>query len=114
MELNDINFDEQRLKKQRSTTLMGRLLTEADINRVKDRFAEESSSALEEAIRKHHNISSGNVPLWLYVVLVYFSYDDIFRMLANPILFYPLIFVSSILAMLYSMGLGPVMIPVAR
>ena len=112
--MNDINFDEKRLARQRSTTMMGRLLSEADINRVKDRFTEDSNTALEEAIRKHHNISSGNVPWWLYVVLVYFSYDDIFRMLANPLLFYPLMFIFSIVAMLYSMGLGPIMIPVAR
>jgi hypothetical protein len=52
--------------------------------------------------------------MWLYVTLVYFAYDDIFRMLANPILFYPLMFVLSIVGMLYSMGLGPIMIPVAR
>jgi hypothetical protein len=52
--------------------------------------------------------------MWLYVVLVYFAYDDIFRMLANPILFYPLMFVTSMVAMMYSMGLGPIMIPVAR
>jgi hypothetical protein len=51
--------------------------------------------------------------MWLYVVLVYFAYDDIFRMLANPILFYPLMFVSSMVAMMYSMGLGPIMIPAA-
>jgi hypothetical protein len=52
--------------------------------------------------------------MWLYVVLVYFAYDDVFRMLANPILFYPLMFVTSMVAMMYSMGLGPIMIPVAR
>jgi len=52
--------------------------------------------------------------MWLYVVLVYFAYDDIFRMLANPILFYPLMFVSSMVAMMYSMGLGPIMIPAAQ
>jgi len=53
----------------------------------------------------------GGTPLWLYIVLVYFAYDDIFRMLANPLLFYPLVLISCVLGMLYSFGLGPVMVP---
>ena len=42
---------------QRSNTVMyARLLSEQDINRVKDKFAEDIDFVLEEAIRKHHNI----------------------------------------------------------
>jgi len=92
----------------------GRLLSESDINRVKDRFNEDTSVVLEEAIRKHHNLGGGGTPLWLYVTLAYFAYDDIFRMLANPILFYPLVFIFSIISMLYSIGLGPVMVPMFK
>jgi len=94
--------------------LYGKLLSEADINKAKDKFNDDANNVLEEALRKHKNVSMGGTPLWLYATLVYFAYDDIFRMLANPILFYPLMFVFSICAMLYSMGLGPVMLPVAR
>lgn len=94
--------------------LHGKLLSESDINKVKDKFKDDCQNVLEEALRKHHNLSGGATPLWLYVILVYFAYDDIFRMMANPILFYPLMFAVSILAMLYSMGLGPIMVPVAR
>lgn len=56
----------------------------------------------------------GGTPLWLYVVLVYFAYDDIFRMLANPLLFYPLALTISIIGLLYSMGLGPIMVPAIK
>jgi hypothetical protein len=52
--------------------------------------------------------------MWIYVLLAYFAYDDIFRMILNPILFYPIMFVTSIVAMMYSMGLGPVMIPAVK
>lgn len=42
---------------QRSNTVMyARLLSEQDINRVKDKFNEDTDFVLEEAIRKHHNI----------------------------------------------------------
>lgn len=69
---------------------------------------------LEDAIKKHRNVHSGGTPLWLYAILAYFAYDDILRMLINPILFYPIMFVVSILALLYSIGLGPIMVPVAK
>ena len=52
--------------------------------------------------------------MWIYVLLAYFAYDDIFRMIMNPILFYPIMFVTSIVAMMYSMGLGPVLIPAVK
>jgi hypothetical protein len=94
--------------------LHGKLLSEGEINKVKDKFKEDCQNMLEDALRKHHNINTGATPVWLYVILVYFAYDDIFRMMANPILFYPLMFIGSILAMLYTMGLGPIMVPVAR
>lgn len=65
-------------------------------------------------MRKHSNVSMGGTPLWAYVLFVYFAYDDILRWCATPILFYPLVFVFSIIATLYSMGLGPIMVPVIK
>jgi hypothetical protein len=52
--------------------------------------------------------------MWFYVVLFYFAYDDIFRMIMNPLLFYPILLIGSLMGMLYSMGLGPVMVPVIQ
>jgi hypothetical protein len=100
--------------KRSNTSLYGKLLSESDINRVKDKFKEDINNILEETLRKHQNIATGGTPMWLYIVLVYFAYDDIFRMLANPILFYPLVFMISIIMMLYSMGLSPIMLPIAK
>ena len=49
----------EAIQKSRSATQMsktvmfGKLLSEQEINRVKDKFDEDTSNALEEAIRKH-------------------------------------------------------------
>ena len=59
-------------------------------------------------------IAGGGSPFWLWIALAYFAYDDIFRFMMTPILFYPLMFVFSILALLYSFGLGPIIIPIIR
>lgn len=42
-----------RSKTQSQSHIYARLLTEEDLNRVKDRFQEDTDFALEEAIRKH-------------------------------------------------------------
>ena len=36
--------------------MFGKLLSEQEINRVKDKFAEDTDNSLEEAIRKHVSI----------------------------------------------------------
>ena len=44
------------------TVMFGKLLSEQEINRVKDKFDEDTSNALEEAIRKH--VSTFFLPLF--------------------------------------------------
>ena len=91
-----------------------RLLSEEEINRCKDRFREETEKIQEDALRLHRNEGSGGTPMWLIALLIYFGYDDVLRMLMNPILFYPVMLIVTLVALLYSMGLGPVMMPLAR
>jgi hypothetical protein len=52
--------------------------------------------------------------MWFWGLFVFFAYDDILRMLMSPMLFYPTMLVVSVSALLYSMGLGPLFIPVVR
>ena len=91
-----------------------KLLTETDINRVKDKFNEEAEFQLDEAIRKHHNISNTSIPVWLWGVLLFFAFDNIISWMGSPFLFYPLSIVFCIIVTLWSMGLGGVLLPLAR
>jgi hypothetical protein len=50
----------------------------------------------------------------MYVLLAFFASDNILNWLSSPFLFYPIVFIASILGLLYSMGLGGVMLPMAR
>ena len=58
----EIDFDLARNNRQKSsfvpskTMMFGRLLTEQDIIRVRDKFQEDIDNVLEEAIRKHVSI----------------------------------------------------------
>lgn len=92
---------------RRNSLIYDKLLTEVEMNKVKDRFLDDVQAALDEALRKHHNLGTGGTPLWIYVLLAYFAYDDIFRMMWNPFIFTPLVFILSAVGLMYSMGMGP-------
>jgi len=91
-----------------------RLLSETDINKVKDKFNEDTEFVLEEAIRKHHNIQSSKIPWWIIALLIFFAFDNVVAWLASPFIFYPLTLIIGFVAMLFSMGMGGMIIPVAR
>jgi len=52
--------------------------------------------------------------MFMYILLAYFAYDDIFRMMWNPFIFTPLVFIISAVGILYTMGLGPMMVPLIK
>ena len=94
--------------------MYARLLSEQDINRVKDKFAEDVDFVLEEAIRKHHNIQATTIPWWIYLLLAFFAADNVIGWLSSPLIFYPIVMILGGVSLLYSMGLGPVIGPLAR
>lgn len=81
------------------------LLSPEEITKIREKFEDDCEHALEEAIRLHHNIYGGGVPIYFWALFVFFAYDDIFRYLASPIFFYPLVFFGMCAALLQSLGL---------
>lgn len=96
------------------TFMYDKLLSEQEINKVRDKFLEDVEFVLEEAIRKHHNIQATSIPWWIYLMLAFFAADNVMSWLASPIIFYPLMLILGGVSILYSMGLGPIMLPLAR
>lgn len=81
------------------------LLSADDITKVKDKFMDDCEHALEEAIRLHHNIYNTGIPIYFWAIFIFFAYDDIFRWLSSPILFYPMIFLATLAGLMQSLGL---------
>jgi hypothetical protein len=52
--------------------------------------------------------------MYLWALLAFFAFDNVMSWLSSPIFFYPLVFIGGIIMMLYSMGMGPILVPVAR
>ena len=90
------------------------LLSPEDITKIKDKFEDDCEHALEEAMRLHHNIFGGGIPIYFWAIFVFFAYDDIFRWLSSPIFFYPLLFVATFAGLLQSLGLLMPIIQAAR
>ena len=86
-----------------------RLLSEQELNSVKDRFQEDSERMLEEVIRTYQSMQKKtHIPWYVYFILVFFAFDDIIRWLNSPLLFYPLLTIATAFGVIYSLGFSPV------
>jgi len=72
------------------------------------RVNEDFKSEYEEALRKHRSSELGTVPKWLWIILVYFMYDDVLDMLRSPILFYPTMLIIGFVVLCITLGHGDV------
>ena len=66
------------------------LLKPGDILALKKKFENGISEILEEAKRRKEGLRM-NMPIWFYVLLVFFGYDDFFRLVRTRYSFYILI-----------------------
>jgi hypothetical protein len=90
------------------------LLTDQQMNQVKDRFNDDSQNALDEAIRKHHNIVTSGIPVYFWALLVFFAADNILGWFYSPFLFYPMAFLATVFGVVYAMGMGDIAIPLVK
>ena len=87
-----------------------RLLDEEEINRVMDRFTDDTEAMLEEAIRKREEFkqSKVRVPWYLWVLIGIFAIDDILDWIHTPLILYPLILVIGVYLGLQYLGMQSV------
>jgi len=103
-----------------------RLLTEQEINQVRDRFHEDAEFLLEEALRKHvrsifrgylsiqHDKLQTQVPWWLWALLAFFAADNLMSWLSSPLVFYPAMLVLGALVIVHSLGLTYIVLPLVK
>lgn len=90
-----------------------RLLNENEMNRLKDDFNHNCENALDDAKRRQQPTEAG-IPWWFLIMFIYFAYDDILRMFLSPWIFYPMMLPITIISLLYTMGLGPMINPMLQ
>jgi len=77
-----------------------------ELHAIKNRFETAIDGILDDAKRRHQNISMGAMPWWGWALLIYTGHDDILRLVGSwyGIIIFTLIFATYIV--LQQMGLG--------
>jgi len=83
------------------------------LNKLKDDFDNMCENALDDAKRRQTPADTG-IPTWFLALFIFFSYEKIFRILMNPWLFYPVFIPLLGIAVLFVIGLGPLILPIMR
>ena len=83
------------------------LLTEKEIETLRNKYEENINEIYEDALRRHNNIKQTSIPLWAWLLLIYVSYQDIYQMITGHAIIY-IIIVVGIFGVLNFLGLGKV------
>jgi hypothetical protein len=87
--------------KRKLSSVHYKILTEDDVTNVRNQFYLDIETLRTEAIDRHKNNSTGDIPWWMWILLAWFASDNIMNWLASPIFFYPLIMLGSICLVLH-------------
>jgi hypothetical protein len=87
--------------KRKLSSVHYKILSEDEVTNVRNNFYKDIEMLRSEAIDRHRNNSTGDIPWWMWVLLAWFASDNIMSWLASPLFFYPLIMIGSICLVLH-------------
>ena len=85
------------------------LLNEEEYLKVKESFTRDADRAYKDALHiKEFGYGRGGVPKWAILLLVLLGWNEFLWVLTNPLILYPAMLVGSLIAVMFSMGLGAI------
>ncbi len=81
------------------------LLSDSELQGLKMKYEEGTTDIYEDAKRRHNNIRQTVIPLWAWILLIYVSYQDIWKMITGYWLI-PIIIFAAMYGILQMLGLG--------
>lgn len=99
--------------KRKLTSVHTKIISEEEVTNVRNKFYEDIDFLFEEAIQRHRNSGTGDIPWWIWALLAWFASDNVMNWIASPILFYPLLMLGMICAVLHSMGVLSILLDLA-
>jgi protein SEY1 len=85
------------------------LMSEDHYEKVMDVFLKDAERAYKDALHiKEFGYNRGGLPKWAILLIVLLGWNELLWVLRSPFILYPAIFAASIVALLFSMGLGAV------
>jgi hypothetical protein len=88
-----------------SSTEFENLLDDETLNNYMNKFEEGIKDIYDDALKRHENIISTNIPLWAWILLFYVGYRDVWKMFTGHWLLI-LLFTMGTYALLKMLGLG--------
>ena len=99
IEENNNQYDEEimngRIKNYVKSMESEPLLKQGEIITMRRKFENGISNLLEDAKRRREGLSIGNMPFWFYGLLLFFGYDDLFRIIKSKMIFPILILIGT-------------------
>ena len=99
IEENNNQYDEEimngRIKNYVKSMESEPLLKQGEIITMRRKFENGISNLLEDAKRRREGLSIGNMPFWFYGLLIFFGYDDLFRIIKSKMIFPILILIGT-------------------
>lgn len=84
-------------------------MTEENVEKIKDRFVAGAEIAFRDAVNlKEHGYGHRGIPPWLLILLLIVGWNELMWVLGSPIFFYPILFLLSLLALTFAMGMGQI------
>ena len=85
------------------------LLGEENFEKIMDNFLKDAERTYKDALHiKEFGYNRGGLPKWCILLMMVLGWNEFMWILTSPIILYPVMFIGSIIALLFSMGLGAV------
>ena len=85
------------------------LLGDDEYEKILESFLKDAERTYKDALHiKEFGYNRGGLPKWSMLLMVLLGWNEVLWILRSPIILYPAIFVGSIVALMFSMGLGAV------
>ena len=85
------------------------LLGDDEYEKILESFLKDAERTYKDALHiKEFGYNSGGLPKWSILLMVLLGWNELLWILKSPFILYPAMFVGSIVALMFSMGLGAV------
>ena len=85
------------------------LLNDESFEKIIDSFLRDAERTYKDALHiKEFGYNRGGLPKWVLLLIVLLGWNEFLWIMQSPIILYPSVFLASIVALLFSLGLGSV------
>jgi len=85
------------------------IVSESEYELVKDNFLKNAEMAYKDAVQlKEYGFAMNGMPKWYLILLLILGWNEFMWVLKSPFIMYPLLLIASVVALMFSMGMGAV------